>query len=45
MLRYMERSSIHFLKQKGWTNVQIAEFTGVWDVPEMVSCFRTKEAR
>jgi len=28
MLRYMERSTIHFLKQKGWTNVQIAEFTG-----------------
>ncbi|HEX9240751.1 MAG TPA: hypothetical protein VF910_08905, partial [Candidatus Bathyarchaeia archaeon] len=25
---YMERSTIHFLKQKGWTNVQIAEFTG-----------------
>ncbi len=28
MLRYMERSTIHFLKQKGWTNIQIAEFTG-----------------
>ncbi len=28
MLGYMERSTIHFLKQKGWTNVQIAEFTG-----------------
>jgi transposase len=28
MLRYMERSTMHFLKQKGWTNVQIAEFTG-----------------
>lgn len=28
MLRYMERSTIHFLKQKGWSNVQIAEFTG-----------------
>lgn len=28
MLRYMERSTIHFLKQKGWTNGQIAEFTG-----------------
>jgi hypothetical protein len=27
MLRYMERSTIHFLKHKGWTNVQIAEFT------------------
>jgi len=24
----MERSTIHFLKQRGWTNVQIAEFTG-----------------
>jgi IS30 family transposase len=28
MLRYMERSTIHYLKQKGWSNVQIAEFTG-----------------
>src|SRR5258708_37768386 len=28
MLRFMERSTIHYLKQKGWTNVQIAEFTG-----------------
>jgi len=28
MLRYMERSTIYDLKQKGWTNVQIAEFTG-----------------
>jgi transposase len=28
MLRYMERSTIHYLKQKGWTNVQIASFTG-----------------
>jgi transposase len=28
MLSYMERSTIHYLKQKGWTNVQIAEFTG-----------------
>src|SRR5256714_10944279 len=28
MLRYMERSTIYYLKQKGWTNVQIAEFTG-----------------
>src|SRR2546430_15619301 len=28
MLRYMERSSIYYLKQKGWSNVQIAEFTG-----------------
>jgi transposase len=24
----MERSTIHYLKQKGWSNVQIAEFTG-----------------
>lgn len=28
MLRYMERSTIHYLKKKGWTNVQIADFTG-----------------
>ena len=28
MLRYMERSTIYYLKQRGWTNVQIAEFTG-----------------
>ncbi len=28
MLQFMERSTIHFLKQKGWTNVQIASFTG-----------------
>jgi hypothetical protein len=28
MLRYMERSTIYYLKQKGWTDVQIAEFTG-----------------
>ncbi len=28
MLRYMERSTMYYLKQKGWTNVQIAEFTG-----------------
>src|SRR2546427_6930820 len=28
MLRYMERSTIYYLKQKGWTHVQIAEFTG-----------------
>jgi IS30 family transposase len=28
MLRYMERSTIYDLKQKGWSNVQIAEFTG-----------------
>src|SRR5919202_1103661 len=28
MLNFMERSTIHYLKQKGWTNVQIAEFLG-----------------
>src|SRR5947208_7797956 len=28
MLRYMERSTIYYLKQKGWSNVQIAAFTG-----------------
>jgi transposase len=28
MLQFMERSTIYYLKQKGWTNVQIAEFTG-----------------
>src|SRR5258708_10857694 len=28
MLIYMKRSTIHFLNQKGWTNVQIAELTG-----------------
>ena len=28
MLRYMERSTIYYLKQKGWSNVQMAEFTG-----------------
>ena len=28
MLRYMERSTMYYLKQKGWTNVQIAECTG-----------------
>src|SRR6266581_1493114 len=28
MLRFMERSTIYYLKQKDWTNVQIAEFTG-----------------
>ena len=28
MLHFMERSTIYYLKQKGWTNVQIAEFTG-----------------
>jgi transposase len=28
MLHFMERSTIHYLKHKGWTNVQIAQFTG-----------------
>ena len=28
MLHFMERSTIYYLKQKGWANVQIAEFTG-----------------
>ena|SRR2546423_3926079 len=28
MLHFMERSTIYYLKQKGWTNVQIAQFTG-----------------
>jgi transposase len=28
MLNFMERATIHYLKQKGWTNTQIAEFTG-----------------
>src|SRR3989440_13027334 len=28
MLQFMERSTIYYLKQKGWTNVQIAQFTG-----------------
>jgi transposase len=28
MLHYMERSTIYYLKHKGWTNVQIAAFTG-----------------
>jgi transposase len=28
MLHFMERSTIYYLKHKGWTNVQIAEFTG-----------------
>src|SRR6266702_8727467 len=28
MLQCMERSTIYYLKHKGWTNVQIAEFTG-----------------
>ena len=28
MLHFMERSTIHSLKHKGWSNVQIAQFTG-----------------
>jgi transposase len=28
MLKFMERTTIYYLKQKGWSNVQIAEFTG-----------------
>lgn len=28
MLRTMERSTIYYLKKKGWTNTQIAAFTG-----------------
>jgi transposase len=28
MLHFMERSTMYYLKHKGWTNVQIAEFTG-----------------
>lgn len=28
MLRFMDRSTIHYLKQKGWTNTQIAQLTG-----------------
>ena len=28
MLQFMERATIYYLKQKGWSNVQIAEFTG-----------------
>jgi transposase len=28
MLRQMDRSTIHYLHQKGWTNVQIAQFLG-----------------
>jgi transposase len=28
MLRQMDRSTIHYLHHKGWTNVQIAEFLG-----------------
>src|SRR5690349_11543917 len=28
MLNYMDRSTIYYLKQKGWTNTQIAAFVG-----------------
>ncbi len=28
MLKFMERATIFYLKQKGWSNIQIAEFTG-----------------
>lgn len=28
MLRFMDRSTIHYLKQKGWSNTQIAQFMG-----------------
>jgi len=28
MLRYMDRSTIHYLKQKGWSNTQIGQFVG-----------------
>ncbi len=28
MLKFMDRSTIHYLKQRGWTNTQIAEFVG-----------------
>lgn len=28
VLRYMDRSTIHYLKQRGWTNTQIAAFVG-----------------
>jgi transposase len=28
MLKFMERATIYYLNQKGWSNVQIAEFTG-----------------
>ena len=28
MLNFMERAPIYYLKQKGWNNTQIAEFTG-----------------
>src|SRR5437588_4087163 len=28
MLKFMDRSTIHYLKHKGWSNTQIAEFLG-----------------
>jgi hypothetical protein len=28
MLNFMDRSTIYFLHQKGWTNLEIAEFVG-----------------
>ena len=28
MLKYMERSTIYYLKQKGWSNLAIAEAVG-----------------
>jgi hypothetical protein len=28
VLRYMDRSAMHYMKQRGWTNQQIAAFTG-----------------
>ena len=28
MLNFMDRSTIHYLKRKGWTNTQIAAFVG-----------------
>jgi hypothetical protein len=28
MLRFMERSTIHYLKQKGWTNVETSRIHG-----------------
>jgi IS30 family transposase len=28
MLQFMDRATIHYLSQKGWSNVEIAEFVG-----------------
>src|SRR5437763_14265862 len=28
MLQFMDRATIHYLNQKGWTNVEIAAFVG-----------------